>query len=165
MEFRIQRKIYHIERIELLEATRDVEPDPIERRHFYVVILHGRVYPVRQPIALVTGLRRSDISTDEAYRVAERLGFETAMLSRPRRDPPEPSPPDDFPRNLLVILDSRDGFEVASCPTLEGCTAIAETRREAYRRLRMDVYRRLEVMHRNGQELPRSTEFEILTIY
>ena len=165
MEFRIQRRIYRIYRTGLLDATREVDPDPIERRHFYVVILHGRVFPIRQPVALVTGLRRSDISTDEAHRVLKRLGFETAILQRPRRDPPEPAPAPEPPRHLLVIFESREGYEVASCPTLEECYAIAGTRRQAYTELRLEVYRTLEELRRDGEELPPSTEFEVLTVF
>ena len=64
-----------------------------------------------------------------------------------------------------MIFESREGYEVASCPTLEGCYAIAGTRRQAYTELRLEVYRTLEELRRDGEELPPSTEFEVLTVF
>jgi 5-methylcytosine-specific restriction enzyme B len=58
---------------EVLSRTRDVVPDQL-RDHG--VKLHGKVFPVKQVVSLVTGLDRLDFQSMQARSILKRLGFE-----------------------------------------------------------------------------------------
>ena len=64
-------------------ALRDVTPD---RVYVHSVEVGGRVYPVRQALAVAFGLNRTDCYPHVACRVFQQLGFRVAATTRrPRR--------------------------------------------------------------------------------
>ena len=159
MNFQIHGKLYPITPEDVLAATRDVEPNAVDGRHKYFVTLHGRQYPVKQVLQLVTGLAPLVFTSQYALSILPRLGFEISerpdlkvySAPVPAREAgvhaAEPSPEAtvdlDAPAggqevlNLLVVFErDEDGWEVASCPTLPGCHSQGRTRAEALANIR-----------------------------
>lgn len=66
-------KIYRSEVVRKLKA---VKPRPIR---VYYVVVDGVEYPMRQVAEIATGLPSSAISTPEAFRVCQKLGFEVRV--------------------------------------------------------------------------------------
>ena len=67
--------------------------------------------------------------------------------------------------NLLVVFErDEDGWEVASCPTLPGCHSQGRTRDEALANIREAIRGYLASLRAHGENLPSSTEFEVLEI-
>ena len=65
---------YEIDREQVERAMSDVEPEPIQEHY---VVVHGRRFPPKQVLAVVTGLDRGDFTTHQARSVLRRLGFGT----------------------------------------------------------------------------------------
>ena len=57
-------------------ATRDVPPTPIDGRNKYFVELHGRRFPIKQVLRLVTGSPPVGFGAQDAHRILSRLGFD-----------------------------------------------------------------------------------------
>jgi len=76
VRFVIEGKVYDITREGVISAVRGVEPEPLEGKRKYYVVIEGRRYPIKQVISLVTGLPRSDFTARCARRILTKLGFE-----------------------------------------------------------------------------------------
>ena len=189
MDFRIRGARYAITPESVQDVTRGVEPIAADGRHKYFIDLHGRQYPIRQVLQLVTGLTSPGFTSQDAFRILSRLGFE---ISERRRDEviygapapgrntavhaAEPSPeatiaPLGAPAdgqdilNLLVVFDrDEDGWVVASCPTLPGCHSQGRTRDEALNNIREAIRGYLASMREHGDPLPSSSEFQVLQV-
>ena len=61
-----------LERDAIVKRLRTVKPDPI-RKH--AVEVGGRLYPVKQAFAAVTGMQVLDFNTHQARSAFRRLGF------------------------------------------------------------------------------------------
>ena len=85
MNFRIGGNWYGISRDDVIAVTRNSPPDIPDARYKYFVRLHGREYPIKQVIRLVTGLTPQDFTAHDAHRILTRLGFEILERSFPRR--------------------------------------------------------------------------------
>ena len=57
MDFRIRGISFPITPPDILKATRNVPPDPVDARNKYFVTLHEQPYPIKQVLRLVTGAR------------------------------------------------------------------------------------------------------------
>ena len=64
---------FTLTRSQVLSKTQSLQP---EQLHDHGVKLHGKVFPVKQVIAAVTGLDRLDFQSMQARSVLKRLGFE-----------------------------------------------------------------------------------------
>lgn len=62
-------------------AVRGVEPEPVR---LHAVRIAGGIFPVKQVVALATGLDRLDFTTVNARRVLQRLGFEVVRMDTDR---------------------------------------------------------------------------------
>jgi len=76
VKFTIRGKVYNITREDVINAVKDVEPEPIIGKRKYYVEINGRQYPIKQVISLVTGLPRIAFTAMDAYRILTKLGFE-----------------------------------------------------------------------------------------
>ncbi len=90
-EFVMRRRKYKASRERVIEALREVEPEPETP---YMVTIEGTAYPMRQAFNEAFGIERGVVGTVQARRVLERLGFEVSeggmMQIRPRADAPKP---------------------------------------------------------------------------
>lgn len=167
MQITISGKQYHIERRDVLTATKSVMPTVPDSRNKYFVRLHDRSYPIKQVLHLVTGLPVADFISDDAYRVLNRLGFE--ISDQTALDTVSLRPADGNARgqilHLLVTFESdEDGWEVASCPTLPGCHSQGRTRSEALANIKEAIRGYLASMREHDEPTPSSTDFTILKV-
>jgi len=71
--FTLNGATYSLTDEQVLVKIADVAPEAV-RSHG--VRLHGRVYPVKQVVALVTGIDRADFQSMQARSILRRLGFQ-----------------------------------------------------------------------------------------
>ena len=187
MDFQIRGTRYAITPDDVRNATRGVRPNAADGRNKYFVTLHGRKYPIKQVLQLVTGLTSPAFISQDAHRILSRLGFEIAERPEstvygapiPARSAgvhaAEPSPEAtvdlEAPAggqevlNLLVMFErDEDGWEVASCPSLPGCHSQGRTRDEALANIREAIRGYLASMREHGESLPTSSEYQVLEV-
>ena len=187
MDFQIRGGWYAIEPEDVIRATQSVLPNATDGRNKYFVALHGRQYPIKQAVQLVTGLASPVFTAQYAYRILSRLGFEISqrpderVYGRPLREldtgldgkghPPESTvvlnAADDDRQvlELLVVFETdEDGWEVASCPTLPGCHSQGRTRDEAVANIREAISGYLASMREHGDPMPDSSTFQVLEV-
>lgn len=187
MEFRIRSAQYTITPEIVRDVTRGVEPNAADGRHKYFIDLHGRRFPIRQVLQLVTGLTSPGFTSQDAFRILSRLGFQiserpdtrvyraSASMRNAAVHASEPTPGAtvalDAPGagqdllNLLVVFErDEDGWEAVSCPTLPGCHSQGRTRDEALANIREAIRGYLASMREHGEPLPASSEFQVLEV-
>ena len=182
MDFRLRGAALSITPADILAATRDVPPTPIDGRNKYFVELHGRRFPIKRVLRLVTGLPPVGFTAQDAHRILSRLGFniledpgpvpvDTGTAPRGHGQPA--SSHDPGARNqdggqvlrLLVVFETdEDGWEVASCPTLPGCHSQGRTREEALDNVREAIGGYLASLREHEAALPPSSEFQIIEV-
>jgi len=74
--FTIRGKQFDIKRDDVINAVKNVEPEPLTGRRKYYVEINGRRYPIKQVVSLVTGLPPIAFTAMDAYRILIKLGFE-----------------------------------------------------------------------------------------
>lgn len=84
----LRGKTFHITIEAVFKATQDIEPQPLVR---YAVNLHNRWYPPKQVLSLVTGLPVAAFTTQDAYRLMQRLGLDVVEASSISEDWGSPS--------------------------------------------------------------------------
>ena len=70
--YKLQKKEYHLEKEDILNALKKVDPLPT---HDFTIIINGQVYPVKQAISAATGLSSEKFSGSEAHEFLRRIGF------------------------------------------------------------------------------------------
>ena len=182
MDFRLRGAALSITPADILAVTRDVPPAPIDGRNKYFVELHGRRFPIKQVLRLVTGLPPVGFTAQDAHRILSRLGFDiledhgpapAGTGTPPRADGNPASLLDPGARNqdngevlrLLVVFQlDEDGWEVASCPTLPGCHSQGRTREEALDNVQEAIRGYLASLREHEAALPASSEFQIIEV-
>ena len=165
MDITISGKLYHIERQDIMDATKGIIPAIPNRRNKYFVRLHERDYPIKQVLHLVTGSPVAEFISDDAYRVLTRLDFD--VLDRSDLGATSPTSPngDKQVLHLLVTFeDDEDSWVVASCPTLPGCHSQGRTRNEALANIKEAIRGYLASMREHGEIIPSSTEFTTVKV-
>ena len=158
MDFKLRGRSLSVTQADVLRVTRDVPPAPVDGRKKYFVELHGRNYPIKQVLQLVSNLSSAVFTTKDAHRILSRLGFDIEDQAHARRD-------DGDVRKLLVVFHSdEDGWQVASCPTLPGCHSQGRTRQEALRNVREAIRGYLASLREHGAASPSSSEFQVIDV-
>lgn len=78
MQLVLRGETFDITVQQVLQATDAVHPESLVR---YAVKLHGRWYPPKQVLSLVTGLPVAAFTTQDAYRAMQRLGLTVVEAS------------------------------------------------------------------------------------
>ena len=186
MDFLIRGISFPITPPDILKATRNVPPDPVDARNKYFVTLHEQPYPIKQILRLVTGLPSLGFTAQDAHRILSRLGFTIAeravrlamrnveIPSRVRGDGPaargaaaieEATDQNGESLQLLVVFErDEDGWEVASCPTLPGCHSQGRTRDEALDNIREAIKGYLASLREHDAPAPSSSEFQVIEV-
>ncbi len=167
---------------DILRATRNASPTPIDGRNKYFLELHGRRFPIKQVVRLVTGLPSIGFTAQDAHRILTRLGFDIFegrvrspdSAGTPRHassdpasfvDPGATNQDDGEVRRLLVVFQTdEDGWEVASCPALPGCHSQGRTREEALDNVREAIRGYLASLREHDAALPPSSEYQIVEV-
>ena len=182
MNFTLRGTAFSITPADILAATRDVPPAPIDGRNKYFVDLHERRFPIKQVLRLVTGLPSVGFTAQDAHRILSRLGFDifedpvpapadAGTATRAEGDPASLIDPGaanrdngEVRRLLVVFQRDEDGWEVASCPTLPGCHSQGRTRAEALDNLREAIGGYLASLREHDADLPASSEFQVIEV-
>jgi 5-methylcytosine-specific restriction protein B len=85
VEFVVGKRKVELTKEKVVEALKDLQPEPLRGRARYYVELDGRKYPVKQVMAAVTGLSKESFSTEQAVKVLRALGFDVKDLRKERR--------------------------------------------------------------------------------
>jgi len=80
VKFTIRGRIYDITREDIINAIRDVEPEPLTGKRKYYIEINGKQYPIKQVVGLVTRLPRIAFTAMDAYRILTKLGFEVKEI-------------------------------------------------------------------------------------
>lgn len=182
MNFTLRGAALSITPEDILRATQDESPTPIDGRNKYFLELHGRRFPIKQVIRLVTGLPSIGFTAQDAHRILTRLGYrifedqvrtlvDSESPIRTSGDPSSFVAPratnqgNSEVRTLLVVFQTdEDGWEVASCPTLPGCHSQGRTRKEALDNVREAIRGYLASLREHDAALPPSSEYQIVEV-
>ena len=165
MNFQIAGKRYEVAREDVVDATRNIPPAIPDGRYKYFVKLHNRQYPIKQVIALVTGLQSAEFISHAAYRILTALGFDISDGLPSEIVSAGTSNGEVRALKLLVVFETdEDGWVVASCPTLPGCHSQGRTRAEALRNIGEAIRGYLASMREHGAPTPSSSEFEVVQV-
>lgn len=182
MNFMLHGAALSITSDDVLSATRDASPTPIDGRNKYFLELHGRRFPIKQVVRLVTGLPSTGFTAQDAHRILTRLGFDilegqvrtlgnARNPDRANGDPTSVTDPETTTRDngevrrlLVVFQTDEDGWEVATCPTLPGCHSQGRTREDALEGVREAIRGYLASLREHDAALPPSSEYHIVEV-
>ena len=77
-EFIVAGKRIHLTNDKVVSTLRDIAPGLIQT---HAVKINGITYPVKEALALVTGLDLLDFNTNQARSIFRRLGFKVVRVS------------------------------------------------------------------------------------
>lgn len=72
IEFRMRGQRWRLSKAQVISKLKGKKPGPIQT---HAVEIEGVLYPVKEALALVTGLDLLDFNTNQARNVFQRLGF------------------------------------------------------------------------------------------
>jgi hypothetical protein len=73
VRFTLRGKTFEMRREDFIQAMNGRQPGRIQK---YSTVIGGRHYPIRQVLAAVTKLQAIAITSQDAYRVLEKFGFQ-----------------------------------------------------------------------------------------
>jgi len=155
MIFVIRGNNYEINMKKILEAVKNVIPNPADGRHKHYVEINGLKYPIKQPIHLVTGLPYIAFTAQDAYRILTKLGFEVHDLRESGiTEPVSNVHPGNIMKFGITLECDEDGFIVASCPVLPGCHSQGKTEEEAIANITEAIRGYIASMRKHGEPIP-----------
>jgi antitoxin HicB len=164
MIFGIGGQRFEISRDDILIATQGVSPKPFDGRNKFFVEIHGNMYPIKQPIHLVTGLPYTGGFTAQyASHILRKLGFTIHTLEETDTIKPRPlkvktTALEDTKRFAITLEQDEDGFIVTSCPALPGCHSQGKTEEEAITNIREAIRGYIASLRQHGEPIPNITE-------
>ena len=165
MDFQISGKRYHVTPEAVMDSTRNCMPQTADGRHKYFVRLHDKLYPIKQVVQLVTGLKPHEFTSQYALGILNALDFEISDRVVPGTANLSVVDQAGGTLRLLVVFETdEDGWEVASCPTLRGCHSQGRTRGEALKNIREAIRGYLASLREHGLPTPSSSEFDVVEV-
>ena len=162
MIFQIAGQRYESDRDRIVSATENVRPNPTNGLNKHFVELHGRTFPIKQPIHAVTSLPYIAFTSQQARRILVNLGFDVDQWPQPAESPHAEAANTATTSKFAILLErDEDGYVVASCPALPGCHSQGRTRQEAISNIREAVRGYVASMHKHGEPIPTSDMEEI----
>jgi len=71
-DFTLRGRKYTVEKQQVIDAVKGKEPRPIQR---YYMKIKGVKYPIKQPVELALKIPTPALTTIDAYRILDKLGF------------------------------------------------------------------------------------------
>ena len=75
MRVTIKGKIYSIDKEDVEKKLREIQPEQDERAKYFVEI-GGKQFPIKQALSETLNLLKPAFTTQEAFNILQRLGFE-----------------------------------------------------------------------------------------
>jgi predicted RNase H-like HicB family nuclease len=155
MIFHIAGRQFEIDRDSILSATERLRPNPTDRRHRHYVELHGKKFPIKQPIHEETSLPYIEFQAQQAHRILVNLGFDVHQWPQPASAPSAETRTTEATAKFAVSFETdEDGYFVASCPALPGCHSQGRTRQEATSNIREAIKGYIASMRKHGEPIP-----------
>ncbi len=165
MRFIIGGHSYEINRENILVSSKGVRPNAFDGRNRYYVELHGKRYPIKQTIHLVTGLSYTgDFTAQYAHHILKKLGFTVQLLptlngiESVRNVTARTVTTEGVKKFAITLEQDEDGFIVASCPALPGCHSQGRTEEAAVANIKEAIRGYIASMRRHGEPIPSITE-------
>jgi len=76
VKFTLRGKEFELQRDDFLIAAKATSPGRIQK---YSVIVNGKRFPIRQLVAAATAVPPIEITSQDAYRILQKFGFEIAI--------------------------------------------------------------------------------------
>jgi hypothetical protein len=76
MRFTLRGKELNLTPEDIVAKLQGIEPEGSSQYH---ITAHGKSYPVKQVLALVTGMPNIAFTTADAYRILTKLGYEVEI--------------------------------------------------------------------------------------
>jgi 5-methylcytosine-specific restriction enzyme B len=73
VEFTLRARAFRKERDDVVKAAKGMSPSRIQK---YSVEVNGKRLPIRQLVAEFTGIPTIEITSQDAYRILQKFGFE-----------------------------------------------------------------------------------------
>lgn len=73
MRFTLRGKELNLTPEDIVAKLQGIEPEGSSQYH---ITVHGKSYPVKQVLSLVTGMPNIAFTTADAYRILTKLGYE-----------------------------------------------------------------------------------------
>lgn len=151
MIFQIAGRRFEIDRDRIFSATEHLPPNPPDRRHKHYVELHGKRFPIKQPIHEVTSLPYIEFQAQQAHRILVNLDFDVHQWPQPATAPSAETRDTIATTKFAVLFEwDEDGYFVASCPALPGCHSQGRSRREAMSNMREAIRGYIASMRKHG---------------
>jgi len=165
LKFKIRANDYEIDRSRIIEATKDIAPNPSDGRHKHYVEINRLKYPIKQPIHSVTGLPYIAFTAQDAYRILAKLGFEICGSQDSDEIKPISNANTENTLKFAITLENdEDGFVVVSCPALPGCHSQGRTKEEAIANITEAIRGYTASMRKHGEPIPTITEVQAVQV-
>jgi antitoxin HicB len=165
MKFVISGNSYDITREDILVTAHGVSPKTFDGRSKYYVEMHGKKYPVKQLIHMVTGLPYTGpFSAQDAVRILKKLGFsvytldDTKVMEKVKSNNAYSAVKEGTKKFAITLEQDEDGFIVAGCPALPGCHSQGRNEEEAVANIKEAIRGYITSMIRHGEPIPDITE-------
>jgi hypothetical protein len=76
VKFTLRGRSFEKEKADVTRAAKDLTPGRIQK---YSVVLNGTRFPIRQLVSALTGVPTIEITSQDAYRILQKFGFEIAI--------------------------------------------------------------------------------------
>ena len=76
VNFTLRGKTFELQRDDFLAAAKGMSPGRIQK---YSVVVNGKSFPIRQLVAAATAVPAIEITSQDAYRILQKFGFEIAI--------------------------------------------------------------------------------------
>jgi hypothetical protein len=76
VKFTLRGKTFELRKDDFLAAAKGMSPSRIQK---YSVVVSGKSFPIRQLVAAATAVPAIEITSQDAYRILQKFGFEIAI--------------------------------------------------------------------------------------
>jgi len=155
---------FEFDRDRIISATAHLPPNPPDRRNKHYVDLHGKRFPIKQPIHAVTSLPYIAFTAQHAHRILVNLGFDVHQWPQPASAPSVEARNTEATAKFAVSFENdEDGYVVASCPALPGCHSQGRSRQEAMSNIREAIKGYIASMRKHGEPIP-TADVEVIEV-
>jgi hypothetical protein len=76
VKFTLRGRSFEKEKADVTKAAKGLTPGRIQK---YSAVVNGTSFPIRQLVSALTDVPAIEITSQDAYRILQRLGFEIAI--------------------------------------------------------------------------------------